>query len=248
MQINSKMPIQLKLFLKPVAGPACRETAAPDSSMPIFFEQQIDEDTRLAVWKIDEDEGFFLQHVPLQRDITHSHKRLQHLAGRYLLQYLYPDFPISLIKIADTRKPYLEDEAYHFSISHCSRFAAAIVSKTKRVGVDIELPTPKVQKIVHKFLHEEELRWAAGGEQPPEARSLPPHNATNLLTLLWSAKEAVFKWWSYGAVDFSEMIRLRSFALQPEGKIEGAFVNSEVRTLCLHYKMFAEICLVWVAD
>ncbi|HEY0042427.1 MAG TPA: 4-phosphopantetheinyl transferase, partial [Flavisolibacter sp.] len=124
--------------------------------MPIFFQQDIDESTKLAVWKIEEEEDFFLQHVPLQREITHPHKRLQHLAGRYLLQYLFPDFPINLIKIADTRKPYLENEAYHFSISHCSNYAAAIVSKGKRVGVDIEVPSLKVEKIMHKILHEEE--------------------------------------------------------------------------------------------
>ena len=104
--------------------------------MPIFFQQDIDENTRLAIWKIEEGEDFFLASVPLQRDITHPHKRLQHLAGRYLLKYLYPDFPIELIRIADTKKPYLEGEAYHFSISHCGDFAAAIVSSQKRVGVD----------------------------------------------------------------------------------------------------------------
>jgi 4'-phosphopantetheinyl transferase EntD len=221
--------------------------------MPIFFQQQIDDNTRLAVWKIEEEEGFFLQHVPLQRDITHPHKRLQHLAGRYLLQYLYPDFPISLIKIADTRKPYLEDEAYHFSISHCSNYAAAIVSKDKRVGVDIEVPTPKVDKIKHKFLHEEELNWTGTFQQPSISnlrwlgKDTAAYQPFNLLTLLWCAKEAVFKWWSYGAVDFSEMIRLESFLLHNEGMIDGAFIETEKHSLCLHYKNFSGVCLVWLA-
>lgn len=208
--------------------------------MPIFFHQQIDNSTSLAVWKIEEDEAFFLQHVPLQRDITHPHKRLQHLAGRYLLQYLFPDFPISLIKIADTRKPYLEDEAYHFSISHCSHYAAAIVSKTQRVGVDIEVPTPKVEKIKHKFLHEEEMAWLKNNQSTDQP--------IKLLTLLWCCKEAVFKWWSYGAVDFSEMIRLHSFSLEPKGTIDGAFIESDVHPLQLHYQMFEGICLAWVVE
>ena len=73
--------------------------------MPLFFQQDIDDTTRLAIWKIEEEEAFF--HVPLQREITHPHKRLQHLAGRYLLKYLFPDFPTELIRIADTRKPFL---------------------------------------------------------------------------------------------------------------------------------------------
>ena len=75
--------------------------------MPIFFQQDIDVSTMLGIWKIEENEDYFLKHVPLQRNITHPHKRLQHLSGRYLLRHLYPDFPLSLIRIADTKKPFL---------------------------------------------------------------------------------------------------------------------------------------------
>lgn len=217
--------------------------------MPIFFQQDIDDSTRLAVWEIAEGEDFFLQHVPLQRDITHPHKRLQHLAGRYLLQYLFPDFPINLIKIADTRKPYLEDEAYHFSISHCSNYAAAIVSRDKRVGVDIEVPSPKVEKIMHKFLHEEELvafvhQQSASGDEP---ESLKLQTSNPKLTLLWSCKEAIFKWWSYGNVDFSEMIRIESFQLNQQGVINSRFISEQdTISLNLHYQLFEGICLAWV--
>src|SRR6476620_10473041 len=115
--------------------------------MPIFYQQDIDTYTRLAIWKLEEAENFFLKKVPLQREITHPHKRLQHLAGRYLLKYLFPDFPTELIRIADTRKPFLEDEAYHFSISHCGDFAAVLVSKNCRVGIDIEITSEKVLRI-----------------------------------------------------------------------------------------------------
>ncbi len=218
--------------------------------MPIFFQQDIDHDTKLAIWKIEEDESFFLQHVPLQRDITHPHKRLQHLAGRYLLQFLFPDFPINLIKIAGTSKPYLENEAYHFSISHCSNYAAAVVSKTKRVGVDIEVPTHKVEKIKHKFLHERELQALQSelqNESQDYQNNINPQTINPKLTLLWSAKEAVFKWWSYGNVDFSEMIRLQPFTLQSDGMINCAFISDETHPLRLHYKIFDGLCLAWVA-
>ena len=66
--------------------------------MPLFYQQDINETTRLGVWQITEDESFFLEKVPLSREITHPHKRLQHLAGRYLLQSLFPDFPYELIQ------------------------------------------------------------------------------------------------------------------------------------------------------
>ncbi|RYZ00379.1 MAG: 4'-phosphopantetheinyl transferase superfamily protein [Chitinophagaceae bacterium] len=162
--------------------------------MPLFFQQAVDNDTRLAVWHITEDEGFF--DVPLQRSITHPHKRRQHLAGRYLLRFLCPGFPLDLIRIADTRKPFLEDEAYHFSVSHCGDYAAAIVSPERRVGIDIEIPTDKVERIRHKFLSEgEEERLA------PAKGLLGP---VQLATLLWSVKEAAFKWYGKGNVDFRD--------------------------------------------
>src|SRR5213593_4162170 len=94
-------------------------------NMPLFFVKDIDPLTRLGIWKIEEDEAFFRAAVLPQRNVSHPHKKLQHLAGRYLLKVLFPDFPVSLILVADTRKPYLENEAYHFSISHCGDFAAA---------------------------------------------------------------------------------------------------------------------------
>jgi len=62
--------------------------------VPIFFQQQVNDSTRLGIWKIEETEEFFKANVPQHRDVTHPHKRLQHLAGRFLLQYLFPDVVI----------------------------------------------------------------------------------------------------------------------------------------------------------
>ena len=112
--------------------------------MPLVYQQNINEATKLAVWHIVEEEDFFLKRVPLQKEITHPHKRLQHLAGRYLLTELFDDFPLELIQIADTKKPFLPNEAYHFSISHCGDYAAVIVSSINRVGTDIEIVSEKV--------------------------------------------------------------------------------------------------------
>ena len=151
--------------------------------MPLIHQRQLNIFTKIGVWHITEDENFFLEQVPLQRDITHPHKRLQHLAGRYLLKILFPEFPISLILIADTRKPFLHDEAFHFSISHCGNYAAAIVSTENRVGVDIEIPHTKIEKIQHKFLSAEEkiILHEDGSDQ------------IKRLTMAWSVKEALFK-------------------------------------------------------
>ena len=169
--------------------------------MPVFFQQQINEHTRLGIWKIEETEDFFKANVPQHRDVTHPHKRLQHLAGRFLLQYLFPDFPYELIQIADTRKPFLPDEQYHFSISHCGDFAAAIVSKDSRVGIDIEIPTEKISKIMYKFL--------SAKEHELFHLIQPDNDRIPFSTLLWSAKESVFKWYGDGGIDFRREIQLK---------------------------------------
>jgi phosphopantetheinyl transferase len=202
--------------------------------MPIFFQQQINETTRLGVWKIEETEDFFKLNVPQHRLVTHPHKRLQHLAGRFLLQFLYPDFPYELIQIADTRKPFLPDEQYHFSISHCGDYAAVIVSRDRRVGIDIELIRPLVGQLVAKFLSEEEKKY------------LDNNNMLERATLLWSAKEAVFKWYGDGQVDFRQHIKLT--AVDSGNQTIECFFSKTNQHLTLHYHQFNHLVLAWVVQ
>ncbi len=199
--------------------------------MPVFFQHQINENTRLGIWKIEETEEFFKNNVPLHRDVTHPHKRLQHLAGRFLLQFLFADFPYELVQIADTRKPFLPNEQYHFSISHCSDYAAAIVSRESRVGIDIEKPVEKILKIRDKFLAKADTDLVAdpGIEQ---------------LTLFWSVKEAVFKWYGGGGVDFREHINIRK--LQYDQETVRCYFTKTNQELDAHFRQFTGLTLVWI--
>ncbi len=203
--------------------------------MPLFFQQDIDGDTKLAVWKIEEEESFF--QVPLQREISHPKKRLQHLAGRFLLRHVFPDFPLELIEIADTRKPYLKEEAYHFSISHCGEFAAVIVSRTKRVGVDIEQMSPKIERIREKFL---------SAEDGPAFQS----PSLFVTTLAWSCKEAIFKWWGYGGVDFRRDIQLDQLQTREDQAylVKASFRLAVDPQFSLEGRLFNDLCLSWVVN
>jgi len=206
--------------------------------MPIFFQHQVNDTTRLGIWKIEETEAYFRGNVPLHRDVTHPHKRLQHLAGRFLLQYLFPDFPYELIQIADTRKPFLPSEQYHFSISHCGDFAAAIVSRVNRVGIDIEIPVEKISRIMHKFL-------SAGEHTTFRIMEMSDH-LSPLATLLWSAKESVFKWYGEGAVDFRRHIILHKLH-EGTDTIDCSF-GKIGQPLSIHYRKFDRLVLAWVAS
>ncbi len=213
--------------------------------MPIFFQEDIDETTRLGIWKIEEAEDFFLKSVVPQRNVSHPHKKLQHLAGRYLLKYLFPHFPLSLILIADTRKPYLENEAYHFSISHCGEYAAAIVSKTNRVGVDIEIVTPKIEKIKQKFLSENENQILNDQQSTINGQQ---STISYQLTMLWSCKEAVFKWYGLGGVDFKYHICVKSITNTDTNCFDTIidFRKKEELYLNLISRFFGDLCLSYV--
>jgi phosphopantetheinyl transferase len=205
--------------------------------MPLIHHQQINSATKIGVWHITEEENFFLQKVTLQRSITHPHKRLQHLAGRYLLLDLFPDFPLPLIQIADTRKPFLVDEAFHFSISHCGDYAAAIVSTQNRVGVDIEVPHPKVERIQHKFITEKES----------ELLSNVDANGYNLLTMAWSIKEAMFKWQGIGEVDFKKHMQIEAINKTSNGFVADCIFCKEMPThLQVHNILVGGNNLSWV--
>ncbi|TDW96212.1 4'-phosphopantetheinyl transferase family protein [Dinghuibacter silviterrae] len=201
--------------------------------MGLFFQQDINECTRLGVWQIAEPADFFLKSVPLQREISHPHKRLQHLAGRFLLRYLYPDFPYKDILIANTRKPYVPGESFHFSISHCGNFAAAIVSRHYRVGIDIEAFTPKVEKIIHKFL------------SPAEQAFLDPRAPLQHAIVCWGAKEAVYKWYGIGEMDFMRDMPLEPFTYGSEGALACRFSKQEPpRILPMRFKTWRDMAMV----
>jgi len=210
--------------------------------MPLVYQQNINATTKIAVWHITEPEDFFLAAVPLQREIKHWHKRLQHLAGRLLLKELYPDFPVKLIRIADTKKPFLEEDPFHFSISHCGDYAAAIVSKTSRVGADVEMLNSKIVSIGHKFTSNDELKIFAW-----ESAANNQYSMLNIqyMTLCWSVKESVFKWWGSGGVDFKEDIIIRSVTGDAGQGIIRCYFKDEFE-LHVHYLFFNNNFLTWV--
>lgn len=205
--------------------------------MPLFYTHNINAACGLAVWHITEDEAFFRRHVTPQREVTHPHKRLQHLAGRYLLKVLDPSFPVDKI-LLDGRRPYLDNNTFHFSISHCGDYAAAIVSRNFRVGIDVELATEKVVRLEQKFLTETEQSII---------RSAGFKSVLKGLTTAWSTKESMFKWYALGNVDFRKDMEIREVEINSNGiQLRGFFYKGMEQGLNIHSRYFDDLCLTWV--
>jgi 4'-phosphopantetheinyl transferase len=203
--------------------------------MPLVKTIQIDLVTQVGIWHIEEEEDFFKQTVIISREIHNPHKRLQYFAARYLLKVMAPDFPVNEIKSAPGRKPFIESNVFHFSIAHSGEYAAAIISKRYRVGIDIEYVQPNIGKVAHKFLNTVEQSFISHSQPLLQQ------------TVCWAAKEAVYKWHGEGGVDFKHHIHLQHFQVQPAGYLECHFVKDGHNSLLeIHYEIANEFCVAWV--
>ncbi len=204
--------------------------------MPLVYQQNINESTQMAVWHIQELEAFLLNSVILSQTIHHPHKRLQHLAGRFLLKHLNENFPLEDILISPTNKPYLLSGKYHFSISHCGDYAAVIVSTATRAGIDIEIPREKIISIRRKFMNENEYLLTDLLDEKHAA------------TLIWSVKEAIFKWYGTGSVDFKRHMHVINAEKIGEQYLLQVMFSKEERTILLVYAEFHNgLCIAWLA-
>jgi phosphopantetheinyl transferase len=217
--------------------------------MPLFYQHNINDSTKLAVWKITESEDFFLEKTSVQKEIIHPHKRMQHLAGRYLLEILHPGFPFHLIEIAESKKPLLSNGKLHFSISHCKDFAAAIVSGNKPVGIDVEIVSPKIELVKERFLRESELQLSSTFNLQSSTLNIEPLTFNHqILTLFWSAKESIFKWYGKGQLSFKNNMSLNEvFLKNEEGYINANFIKEEKIDLKIDFRFFENLCLAWVS-
>ncbi len=131
--------------------------------MAVIYKKTYNEDTTLAIWKISEDYDHFMSFVKLEDDEIlrlnsfRNHKRkLEFLSVRALLQHLLDD-NYEKIVYGPERKPYLKSNSHNISISHSKDYTSIILSKKKRVGLDLEFMSEKILRIANKFLREEEL-------------------------------------------------------------------------------------------
>ena len=69
-----------------------------------------------------------------------------------------------------------------------------------------------------------------------------------LLTVLWSAKEAVYKWYSLGKVDFKEHMQIANTIQQQDGNLLLPFIFKKDDPVYLNIVavIFEEIVLCWV--
>lgn len=145
-------------------------------------------DSKILIWKIEESEDFFYNDVNIKSNIKNDIKRIEHLTGRFLLKKIFPEINLSHIVVSSTRKPILQCGRLNFSLSHSFPYVAAIIHPSTSVGIDIQTLREKIVNIKHKFLH------------PSEIKNFTL--STEILTLIWCAKEALYKMININGLEF----------------------------------------------
>ena len=183
--------------------------------MPIVFSKKIDDQTILGVWKIEETESELLSGLQLKQHeldviagLSNGKRALHWLSTRLLLRTMLNTADYIDCRMDDHGKPYLVNSDTHISFSHSYDYAAVIIGKDKKVGVDIELIKMKIKSIKHKFLSDVELAQKQIGDN------------TNGLYVSWCAKEAIYKWHGKKGLEFKQHIHIKPFKLKDEGALQ----------------------------
>jgi len=174
--------------------------------MPLFQTIQFNETTKILIWEITESLEELLSKVVLKEKTqkrldgmkSQMHQRA-FLSVRMLIQEI--GFTDKDLHYDEFGKPYFDCHNY-ISITHSYHFAAIIVSH-ETVGIDMELQREKIQRIADKFTDY-------------ESSYLDPLSVQEYikkLTVIWGAKEAIFKIRNEKGISFKDHINVSNFSL-----------------------------------
>lgn len=111
-------------------------------------------------------------------------------------------------------KPALKNSPYHISLSHSGKWLAVMAHPTRKVGIDIECPTDKFEKLYKRFLSQ------------TEQEELYHDKDLRKLQVAWSVKEALYKIIGNEAVDFANQLRIFAFDIESSNTIKVEHIPS----------------------
>ncbi|WP_053403967.1 4'-phosphopantetheinyl transferase superfamily protein [Persicobacter sp. CCB-QB2] len=173
--------------------------------MPIAKIEKLKENLFYSLWEISEQESLDTRLFPELERIRHASRRRESLAARMALLALLEEKKVEFrgLVVNENRKPFLKGGAGHISLTHGGQWAASAFYSQGPVGMDIEKISEKPVRVAERFCSEAELEYAAGRKE--------------YLTTLWTIKEAVYKWYGLGGVDFQKHILVPGFQFEPTG-------------------------------
>ncbi len=205
--------------------------------MPLYKTITVNDTTRVYIWKIEEDFNTLSRNISLTDHCQNRvdemkselHKR-GFMSVRHLLAVAgYTDHDLYY---NNSGKPHLRD-GKHISITHSYTFSAIIVSD-KPVGIDIEKQRDKILRIARKFTPLEEYLTLNN----TEAR-------VRKLTIVWGAKESIYKLFAQEGLSFLKHIDVRDFNFEDLKTTAKVYYNGNQSEYTLDFLEFEGFTCVY---
>ncbi|MCM0664868.1 4'-phosphopantetheinyl transferase family protein [Flavobacterium tyrosinilyticum] len=197
--------------------------------MPLFQTIQFNETTKILIWEITESLEELLSKVVLKEKTqkrldgmkSQMHQRA-FLSVRMLIQEM--GFTDKDLHYDEFGKPYFDCDN-HISITHSYHFAAIIISHEK-VGIDMELQREKIQRIADKFTDFESNYLDTSSVE----------EYIKKLTVIWGAKEAIFKIRNEKGISFKDHIKVSNFSLGETQTQASLHFDNLIKDFDVHYQ------------
>ena len=186
--------------------------------MGVIIKKNVAVDCLLGIWNIEEDFDTLFSKVNLTpaeietlSGFLSYQRKLEWLSVRVLMNELAEKD--CRIIYNEQHKPFLADNSHNISISHSKNLTSILISKNKRVGLDLEFMSHQIDNIARKFINEKEVITT-----DPELKRLH-------LYIHWCAKEALYKICDKQDINFKQNLTIKPFKIQYEGALEGLVDN-----------------------
>ena len=209
--------------------------------MALYHQKDLPEGGRLAIWHVTENQEelqvMLREQIPDFSEIPPVHRKGRHAewhAVRLLIALMGYEPHILYNELG---KPHFVSKDAHISISHSGKFVSAILDRNKRVGIDIEETGDRIHRVKDKFVGASEASYLKG------------HMQTEILYVIWGAKECAFKIYGKGAVDFREHLIVQPFKFSTIGDTKVSMHKlDEKEEYNVNWEYFGNLMLVYAIE
>ena len=205
--------------------------------MALYKRITVNADTQIFIWKLEESlaelsagtelSATCQKRIALLKSEIH---RKQFLGIRHLIKeagYKNKD-----LYYDEKGKPHLKGEKY-ISLSHSYDFAGIIISANP-VGIDIEKKRDKILRIANKFTPLKEYRTLANDDA-----------VIRKLTIVWGAKEAIYKAMNNPGISFLKHIYVEDFDFEDKKTIAKVNFDNKISTFETNFIEFEGFACVY---
>ena len=219
--------------------------------MAAVFYKKNEAGSVVAVWKIDETEEELMNFLPKNEKIIsivnnfqNKTRKMEWLASRALI-YKYTGV-VPIVEYSEIGQPYISGLNKNISITHTKGYAAMTATALQKderekgkkgerakAGVDIEIPNGRILRVSERFIN------------PKERVYIPHGKEIEYCTLIWCAKETLFKMIKRQGIIFNEELIVMPFKIENEGVLHAIDLHEPKSEYILSYITTPNFYLVW---